>query len=270
MRSMEGVAEEGNDPAGSGLVIRLEDRLSVRHFCGALGLSIDVCRGDTQKDAIRPAPRDQLPLIEIWGDTIESAVRKWEEKGTEHGKPRNPKTRDKYAEIAGTFGAVLGRRPLQATTPKDLKEFVRLLRARKRSNCDGTIEDKLECLQCFIGQYEGTEDICQAIDDAIECLDTTRSRRLKFTPTQFAALIHGIYADNSLHPSYKHITSLDALTGARLEEICQLTGADIQVERSTEGEDYWLVRIADSAASGSGNAQLKTVQSIPRATLAGK
>lgn len=225
--------------------------------------AIDVARGRISNKQLAPPHGDQLPLVELWGTDLDTALDHWVVKGDNVGDPRRARTLDKYGQIIRTFRPILGRRPLEATTSTDVHVFIAALRSES-NNMGATIAGKLAILSSLMQPFDKRNVVCELIDDARRALDATSAERLTFTPHQLATLVHGIAGDPTLPSSHSQIVVLLALTGARLEEICQLRGSDIRKERGLEGEDFWLIQIASSNATGLGDAKVKTRQSNRR------
>ena len=76
--------------------------------------AIEVIQGLESEESLSYSPEKQLPLLEIWGTSTIGAVERWCKKGADVGRPRKPKTEDKYLEIATTFDAILVRRPVES------------------------------------------------------------------------------------------------------------------------------------------------------------
>lgn len=224
--------------------------------------AIDVATGSAPAKDLAPPREDQLPLVELWGTDIGTALTHWVAKGDKAGVARLPRTLDKYQQIVRTFRPILGRRPLEATTSTDIYVFIAALRNDK--NIGSTIATKLGILSSLMQPFDKGNVVCEFIDDARRALDSTSAERLTFTPYQLATLVHGIAGDPTVPSSHAQIVLLLALTGARLEEICQLRGSDIRMEPGLEGENYWLIQIASSLATGLGDAKVKTRQSNRR------
>lgn len=201
-------------------------------------------------------------MLEIWGTSTVGAVERWCKKGTDVGRPRKPKTEDKYLEIARTFDAILARRPVESSTAADLTCFIAVL--RDRGNSSSTIATKLGILRSLIAQFDGTEAVDLAIDDLLEVLGDTSANRMQFTRSQLSTAIHGIYDDSTLPTNDPHIASMVGLLATRLEEVCQTRGTDITLETTLTGEKYWLVHIRSSSASGCGDAVLNNEHSKRR------
>lgn len=227
--------------------------------------AIEVIKGLESEESLSYSAKEQLPLLEIWGTSTVGAVERWCKKGADVGRPRKPKTEDKYLEIAKTFDAILVRRPVESSTAADLTSFIAML--RDRGNSSSTIATKLGILRSLIAQFDGTEAVDLAIDDLLEVLGDTSANRMQFTQSQLSTAIHGFYGDSTLPANDPHIAAMVGLLATRLEEVSQARGTDITLETSLAGERYWLVHIRSSSASGCGDAVLKNEHSNRRLPL---
>lgn len=227
--------------------------------------TIEVIKGLESEESLSYPTKEQLPLLEIWGTSTVGAVERWCKKGANVGRPRKPKTEDKYLEIAKTFDAILVRRPVESSTAADLTSFIAML--RDRGNSSSTIATKLGILRSLIAQFDGTEAVDLAIDDLLEVLGDTSANRMQFTQSQLSTAIHGFYGDSTLPANDPHIAAMVGLLATRLEEVSQARGTDITLETTLTGEKYWLVHIRSSSASGCGNAVLKNEHSNRRLPL---
>ena len=224
--------------------------------------AIEVIQGLESEESLSYSPEKQLPLLEIWGTSTIGAVERWCKKGADVGRPRKPKTEDKYLEIATTFDAILVRRPVESSTAADLTSFIAML--RDRGNSSSTIATKLGILRSLIAQFDGTEAVDLAIDDLLEVLGDTSANRMQFTRSQLSTAIHGFYDDSTLPANDPHIAAMVGLLATRLEEVSQARGTDITLESTVAGEKYWLVHIRSSSASGCGDTVLKNEHSNRR------
>jgi integrase len=227
--------------------------------------AIEVIQGLESEESLSYSPEKQLPLLEIWGTSTVGAVERWCKKGADVGRPRKPKTEDKYLEIATTFDAILVRRPVESSAAADLTLFIAML--RDRGNSSSTIATKLGILRSLIAQFDGTEAVDLAIDDLLEALGDMSANRMQFTRSQLSTAIHGFYDDSTLPANDPHIAAMVGLLATRLEEVCQARGTDITLESTQAGEKYWLVHIRSSSASGCGDAVLKNEHSNRRLPL---
>lgn len=210
-----------------------------------------ILEGEGLLHELFPDPKEKLPLIELWGDSALELATRWHERRTAVGDMIRQKTYSKYQKIAADLGAVLGRRPVQVIGRPDLLVLVQLWQSR--GNKPKTIHDKATILKSLLRPYLPHHVLDSLFHDLIGRISSQTASRLPFSASQLTQYLEILRLRPSVSADDIRCVELMILTGARLEEIYQLTAADLQ--RTEYG---WLIRIADSRETGNGEATTKT------------
>ena len=217
---------------------------------------LGVLAGNQAIRSLFPQKNRQLPLVELWGDPASYLPEHWQESIQSREGYVNPKTLNKYKNIASDLGFILTRRPVQSITKADIDALKVLW--RNRGNETNTIDDKLKILRTQIRPFDQGARIQTLITETVSVgAPAPRAKRLPFSKTQLCAFIQAISASNAITMDDEMLFYLMLLTGARLEELYQLQAADITPK---EGGG-WTLRIADHRQTGQGVTVLKNATS---------
>lgn len=264
------VFDEAVDTLERRLHIRLDGSAAARDdlaraFNRARGRFLIEClavlAGDQGVSALFPAASAQLPLLELWGDPASHLAEHWRESLEAHQCHVNPKTLDKYRHIAADLGTLLTRRPVQSLTPADVQALKHLWSAR--GNRAPTIKGKLAILRTLFMPFDPEGRLTPLLHPVRTGAAEPRAARLPFTESQIHAFLAAVFHSDAVRTEDQMLVALLVLTGARLEELCQLRAVDFE----TVGEG-WIVRIADGRQTGEGNTRLKNSASARRLPLA--
>ena len=213
-----------------------------------------VLNGKQSMIELSPQPEDQLPLVEIWGAAAADLAKNWHERRIAVGDQIRPKTHDKYKKIAADLSLVMGRRPVQTIERPNLMALARIWESR--GNAPKTVHDKLTILKSLLRSFLAKDTLDSLFRELTGRISSPTAARLPFTAPQLAQYLGLLRSASSVTADDIRCVELMMLTGARLEEIYQLTSADLH--RTDFG---WLVRIADSRQTGDGQARTKTATS---------
>ncbi len=218
--------------------------------------SIEVLEGKRTMADLVPAHASQLPIVELWGTPAETLVEAWAARKRQFGVTPNLKTQDKYQAVERDLLDVIGRRPVESLTLADMQTLVECW--RERGNKPKTMAGKVQSLKYLLSRYLSPSQL-EAFDTIIPQLPVMASRRMPFLEVQLHQLLQAILTDNTLEADDAPLLLLMTLTGARLEEVCQLSAGDISRQ-----DGRWYLSFADAQQTGQGNAQLKNAVSARR------
>lgn len=221
--------------------------------------AISVLDGVKTLDDLFPDITTGLPLAMLWGTRPTALPELWAKKKASIGVAADAKTLDKYRGIAEDLEAAIPGRPAESITHPDLENLKQLW--LERGNKPPTISDKLSILQTMMRPLQNQNAIQQAFDAAKVAGFVKRAKRLPFTKEQVRIFVRAIMQDGKLPDDDKFLLLILLLTGARLEEICQLVGADI----SSNGTN-WTLRLAFGEHTDT-DAQLKNGASARQLTI---
>jgi len=221
---------------------------------------LSVLSGDIPTSALFPNNTAQLPLVELWGDPAPRLAEHWRETVESSQCYVNPKTFDKYRNIAADLGFILGRRPVQAVTSTDLDALKQLWKTR--GNVATTIKSKLDILKSLIRPFDQEKRLQPLFEMARTRAPVHCASRLPFTDDQLWKFIAVVFESALLRQDDKMLLALMLLLSTRLEEVCQLRGGDF--ESTVNG---WVVQFADHRQTGHGKTRLKNDASTRRLPL---
>ncbi len=221
-----------------------------------LAKALQVLSGTLDVEAVTPTGNALLPLVQLWGTRALELPERWADGKRSIGLSPNLKTHDKYRLIARDCDAVLGGRPVESLDDDDLaalKEYW-----RSRGNGGSTIVGKLDQLLQLVQQLGQDSHIEKVFDNARPVRGKLKTKRLPFTQEQVSEWGGALEGDDTLSNDDRILAYLLLLTGARLEELCQLTVDDISIS-----EHCWQIRIADGTQIGT-DATIKNSVSARR------
>jgi integrase len=162
----------------------------------------------------------------------------------------NPKTHDKFAQCADTLATVLGRRCVESVRRHDMLDV--LATWERDGNCFKTLETKLGIVVTLLRPFLQPEQLADITREVLPAPSTVNeAHRLPFRPEQLQTLL-SVLKTKARHPADGWLFLLLLMTGARLEEICQLDARDCGCS-----DGYAFVTIADQRQVGDGEAQIK-------------
>lgn len=204
-----------------------------------------------------PSPLSQIPLVELWGHHALETVETWKERKISVKGYVKGKTYDKYRAIARDLSQVLTRRPVESMTNHDLNSLLTLWRSQ--GNRAKTLKGKVGLLKTLLKPYDADRRLRELIDDLPAIQAESGGGRIPFSEGQMRTFFNQTLTSDSVRRDDKMLLLMMGLLATRLEEVYQLTSADL--ERTPYG---WLVRFVDSEQSGNGDSELKTSQSARR------
>lgn len=216
-----------------------------------LGKCCAVVTGDCTLSSLKPAPEDQLPLVEIAGTPGNALVDRWQDRRLATGAHINRKTFDKYRKIGAEFATVLGRRPLEATTRNDVHMMIS--QWRHAGNGVDTVRSKCGTLKSLLSPFIQPERLAALFDICAAPRNHSPAKRLPFSAEQLGIFLRAVFGRDSVRQDDRMCVALLLLTGAHVEEVYQLRSEDL--EQTGTG---WTLRFVDRQAAGRGEGRLKT------------
>ncbi len=209
----------------------------------ARGKAVDawmaVLSGEATVEESMPRGEDGLLLQALTGHSPMQCLEHW---ARIKGGQRNLKTYEKFHGIAQDLEAILDGQSAEALTPEHVELYADHLRAR--GNGLGTVRGKLGICVKLLSNCEIPLTVRKAFVD----VRPPKSRvgqhsapRNPFTSEQLGSLLQAVFRDTSLPPDDRVIAALQALAGARLEEICSLRGSQL----SWNGR-YWCIDFVEA------------------------
>ncbi|MAT49946.1 MAG: hypothetical protein CMK32_02030 [Porticoccaceae bacterium] len=238
------------------------DRQSLVHDFNAAQISLiedflSAIQGKISINDLFPSPSSQIPLVELWGHSALDTVETWRSRAIEARSFVNEKTYDKYLAIGRDLSQVLTRRPVESMTESDLNVLLTLWRSQ--GNRPETIKGKLGLLKTLLKPFDADRTLRGLVDALPSIKGQSGGGRIHFSEGQMRTFFVYTLKSGSARNDDRMLLLLMGLLATRLEEVYQLTSADL--ERTPYG---WLVRIVDSEQSGHGDSELKTAQSARR------
>ena len=184
-----------------------------------------VLEGTSTFAAEMPPSERGLLLQSLTGASPHKCLEHW---ASIKGGERNLKTYDKFRDIADDLAAMLDGQCVEALTRDHVRLYADYLRAR--GNSLNTVHGKLSICLTLLSSCNLASDTRRAFADIRPAKARARQHsapRQPFTLDQLGALLQGVFADTSLPADDRVIVALQALAGARLEEICSLTGPQL-------------------------------------------
>lgn len=203
-----------------------------------LAKALQVLSGTLDVEAVTPTGNALLPLVQLWGTRVLELPERWADSKRSIGLSPNLKTLDKYRLLARDCDAVLGGRPVESLDDDDLAALKE--HWRSRGNGGSTIVGKLDQLLQLVQQLGQDGRIEKVFVNARPVRGKLKTKRLPFTQEQVSEWVRALAGDDSISDDDRILAYLLLLTGARLEELCQLTVDDISIS-----ENCWQIRIAD-------------------------
>jgi integrase len=214
----------------------------------------DVLDGESAGQSLFPAPESLLPLAELWGHPAAALVPSWVARLQRGNRQVNPKTHDKFALCADTLATVLGRRCVESLRRQDMSDV--LATWQRDGNGFKTLDTKLRIVVTLLRPFLQPEQLADITREVLPARPTVNeAHRLPFRPEQLQTLLRVLQASAN-HPADGWLFVLMLMTGARLEEVCQLEARDCGWS-----DGYAFVTIADQRQVGDGATQIKNAAS---------
>ncbi len=214
----------------------------------------DVLDGEFACQALFPAPETLLPLAELWGHPATALVTSWADRLQRGNRRVNQKTHDQFARCADTLQAVLGRRCVESVRRQDMCDV--LAAWQQNGNGFKTLDTKLGILITLLRPFLRPEQLADITREVLPARPTVNEAHpLPFRPEQLQPLLRVLQASAN-HPADGWLFMLMLMTGARLEEICQLDARDCGWS-----DRYGFVTSADQRQVGDGATQIKNAAS---------
>ncbi|SCC92502.1 hypothetical protein THIX_20552 [Thiomonas sp. X19] len=195
----------------------------------ARGKAVDawmaVLSGEATVEESMPRGDDGLLLQVLTGHSPMQCLEHW---ARIKGGQRNLKTYEKFRGIAQDLEAILDGQSVEALTPEHVQLYADHLAAR--GNGLKTVHGKLSICSTLLGHCELPRATRKSLVDVRPPkarVSQHSAPRIAFSSEQLGALLQAIFADSSLPPDDRVIVALQALAGARLEEICSLRGPQL-------------------------------------------
>ena len=213
-----------------------------------------VLDGESACQTLFPALESLLPLAELWGHPVAALVPSWMARLQRGNRPANPKTRDKFALCADTLAGVLDRRCVESVSRQDMRNVIAAW--QQDGNGFKTLETKLGIVVTLLRPYRTPEQLADITRELLPAKPTVNEAyRLPFRTEQLQTLLR-VLQGSANHPADVWLFVLLLMTGARLEEVCQLEARDCG------WSDYYaFVTIADQRQVGNGEVQIKNAAS---------
>lgn len=242
-----------------GLVMSAPQRtLAVQSFNSGrvnfLQQALAVLDGERPVASLLPAADARLPIAELWGHPASALMSSWETGLRRGNRPVNPKTRDKFAVCADGLAQVLGRRCVESVNRGDLVAVV--ANWQQAGNCYKTLDTKLGNLVTLLRPFVPATRLGELTGDVLPARPkVNEAHRLPFRDNQLRQLLN-VLALPDVQPDDFRLFCLMLMTGARREEICQLTAADCGY-----ADGVASVTIADQRQTGMGTTAIKNTDS---------
>ncbi|MDE2343878.1 MAG: tyrosine-type recombinase/integrase [Betaproteobacteria bacterium] len=198
-----------------------------------------VLAGDTTVAEELPRAEDGLQLESLTGHSPLDCLEQW---ARSKGGQRNLRTYNKFRGIAEDLAGLLDGRCVEALTADDVLMYADYLRAK--GNGLGTIHGKLGICATLLSGCEISRTARRAFFDVRPPKSRVKQHsapRTPFDTEQLGNLLQAVFEDTSLPPDDRVIVALQALSGARLEEICSLRGSQL----SWNGK-YWCIDFVEA------------------------
>lgn len=186
-----------------------------------------------------PPPEHGLLLQSLTGNSPEQCLEHW---AGVKGGARNLKTYDKFKGIADDLAAILDGQSVEALTRDHVQLYADYLRGT--GNALNTIHGKLGIWATLLANANISPDTRKSLSDIRPPKARARQHsapRKPFEMDQLGAILEAFFTDTSLPPDDRVVVALQALSGARLEEICSLTGPQI----NWNGR-YWVIDFVEA------------------------
>jgi len=218
---------------------------------------LDVTNGQAPVTQLLIRQEEIIPLIELWGTPASTLSEGWKKSILKQNRRLVVKTYDKYKRIAADLGTIMGRRPVEHIGISDLEGILSLWRGRV--NSPRTVKGYFQILKTMLRLMPEHEHFERMFEKFRLSKDKTDAARLSFTDEQIRILSDGIIDGDDVREDDRALVCMMLLTGARLEEIYQLTPSDL-----SPCQKGWMIRIADSRQTGHGESHTKNSASARR------
>lgn len=179
---------------------------------------LDILKGQSALDALRPAEDTLLPLTRFFGSSANALVFEWRQRLELIGKAVRSKTAAKYESIIADFATVLEETPIEGVTKDHYKRLSFIW--RERGNQPSTIAGKFSTI---ISLMEPMAPRSAALwRSMMPRTHLGRAKRLPFTAAQLGHLRLTLASKAGIYPDDLMLLDLMTLTGARLGELLQL------------------------------------------------
>lgn len=198
-----------------------------------------VLAGETTVAESQPRAEDGLQLHSLTGHSPLQCLEQWVRN---KGGQRNLKTYDKFRVIAEDLESLLGGLCVEALTADHVALYADHLRAK--GNSLNTVHSKLGICLTLLSNCEIPRVVRKAFADVRppkSRVEQHSAPRNPFTSEQLGRLLQAVFQDTSLPPDDRVIAALQALSGARQEEVCSLRGSQL----SWTG-DYWAIDFVEA------------------------
>lgn len=214
----------------------------------------DVLDGESACQALFPDRESLLPLAELWGHPAAALVPSWVARLQRGNRQVNPKTQEQFTRCADTLATVLGRRCVESLRRQDMSDV--LATWQRDGNGFKTLDTKLGILFTLLRPFLQPEQLADITRSVLPARPTVNeAHRLPFRPEQLQMLLR-VLRTTAKHPADGWLFVLLLMTGARLEEVCQLDARDCGWS-----DGYAFVTIADQRQVGDGTTQIKNAAS---------
>ncbi len=196
-----------------------------------------------QSMGLDPGAVKHIPHAMTGGKQISTAkntLGKVAEKWAEERKPA-PKTVLEAKSTVQQFEQVIGKRPIEAISKKDIVAYKEhLLKAEGRNGkplAAGSVQKRVNLVKTIL-EYAAANDIIPANPGRGVTIPKGQSERLPFTTDELDIL----FSSNNLpdNKTYQLLMLMALYSGARLGELAQLRGTDIRRE-----DGVWCMSIDD-------------------------
>lgn len=205
----------------------------------ALDLWTSILCGDVAIADAGPSREDGLLLQSLVGASSMQCLEHW---SRIRGGQRNLKTYEKYRVVALDLQALLGGQSVLALTQEHVKLYADYLGARR--NGLKTVRDKLGICSTLLRSWPVPKATKLALEEwRPKKADAHQegAARNALDAGQVGDYLSFIFNDRTLPPDDRVIVALQALSGARVEEICSLRGEQLHC-----ADGYWVFDFAES------------------------
>ena len=209
----------------------------------ARGKSLDtwvsILSGDVGISDAAPSSESGLLLQTLGRPSAMQCLEHW---SRIRGGERNLKTFEKYRVVALDLEALLGGQSVLALEPHHIQLYAEYLRAR--GNSVKTVHDKLTNCTTLLRSWDLPEATKRALVEWRPRKGDARKRsapRSALSEGQLGDFLAYVFNDRTLPPDDRVVVALQALSGARLEEICSLRGEQVHYDGTN-----WVLDFAES------------------------
>ena len=238
--------------------------LALREVVVAWGQILD---GTTTIDELMPRPIELLPLACLGGTTPQRCLEDWRKR-----QPRQYSAEKKFARVAAELEEVLGGLQLEFMQPSHVERYVQRLVAKGLN--PNTVANKVGVICTLVRNIDvpaGTRMALQQRRPRQGVCDLFRTRRRELTRDELGVLLSEVFNDRSLQPDDRVVAALQALTGARIEEVCSLDSEDVSLNgdswtmhvRLSKGELDALAKWVPAGKTVPGVKTLESLRAIP-------